>query len=62
MPLCYTQLCVFVSWAIGSSVDRDNEGETDTTVLAHAEQQYRHLTLKQQRERLPVFSLRKYQT
>ncbi|KAI8079931.1 P-loop containing nucleoside triphosphate hydrolase protein [Halteromyces radiatus] len=45
--------------APGSSVDRDTENETDTTVIAHAEQQYRHLTLKQQRERLPVFKLRR---
>ncbi|ORZ23561.1 putative ATP-dependent RNA helicase DHX35-like protein [Absidia repens] len=45
--------------APGSAVDRDTENETDTAVVAHAEQQYRHLTLKQQRERLPVFKLRR---
>lgn len=44
---------------IGSSLDRDTENETGEAVIAHAEKQYRHLTLKQQRERLPVFKLRK---
>lgn len=28
-------------------------------MVAHAEKQYRHLTLQQQRERLPVFKLRR---
>ncbi|KAL1929926.1 hypothetical protein VTP01DRAFT_1080 [Rhizomucor pusillus] len=56
--------------APGSAVDRDTENETDQAVIAHTEQQFRHLTLKQQRERLPVFKrrreilylLEKYQT
>ncbi|KAI9280046.1 P-loop containing nucleoside triphosphate hydrolase protein [Sporodiniella umbellata] len=45
--------------APGSAVDRDTENETVDTVLAHADKQYRHLTMIQQRERLPVFKLRK---
>ncbi|KAG2225110.1 hypothetical protein INT45_011793 [Circinella minor] len=45
--------------APGSAVDRDTENETDKAVIAHAEQQFRHLTIKQQRERLPVFKLRR---
>jgi ATP-dependent RNA helicase DDX35 len=46
-------------WSLGSSLDRDTENETGEAVVAHAEKQYRHLTLTQQRERLPVFKLRK---
>ncbi|KAI8064826.1 uncharacterized protein B0P05DRAFT_229952 [Gilbertella persicaria] len=45
--------------APGSSLDRDTENETGEAVVAHADKQYRHLTLKQQRERLPVFKLRR---
>ncbi|KAI8645640.1 P-loop containing nucleoside triphosphate hydrolase protein [Parasitella parasitica] len=45
--------------APGSSLDRDTENETGEAVVAHAEKQYRHLTLTQQRERLPVFKLRR---
>ncbi|KAI7892139.1 P-loop containing nucleoside triphosphate hydrolase protein [Mucor mucedo] len=45
--------------APGSSLDRDTENETGEAVVAHAEKQYRHLTLQQQRERLPVFKLRR---
>ncbi|KAG1521224.1 hypothetical protein G6F52_006935 [Rhizopus delemar] len=45
--------------APGSVVDRDTENETVEAVVAHAEKQYRHLTMAQQRERLPVFKLRK---
>ncbi|KAI8981509.1 P-loop containing nucleoside triphosphate hydrolase protein [Pilobolus umbonatus] len=45
--------------APGSSLDRDAENEADEAVLIHAEKQYRHLSLQQQRERLPVFKLRK---
>lgn len=44
---------------LGSSLDRDTENETGEAVIAHAEKQYRHLTISQQRERLPVFKLRK---
>lgn len=44
----------------GSAVDRDTENETDQAVIAHTEQQFRHLTLKQQRERLPVFKRSKF--
>lgn len=40
-------------------MDRDTENETGDAVIAHAEKQYRHLTLQQQRERLPVFKLRR---
>ncbi|OAD09109.1 hypothetical protein MUCCIDRAFT_188277 [Mucor lusitanicus CBS 277.49] len=45
--------------APGSTLDRDTENETGEAVVAHAEKQYRHLTLTQQRERLPVFKLRR---
>ncbi|KAI8068866.1 P-loop containing nucleoside triphosphate hydrolase protein [Thamnidium elegans] len=45
--------------APGSALDRDTENETEEAVVAHAEKQYRHLTLQQQRERLPVFKLRR---
>ncbi|KAI9262596.1 P-loop containing nucleoside triphosphate hydrolase protein [Helicostylum pulchrum] len=45
--------------APGSALDRDTENETEEVVVAHAEKQYRHLTLQQQRERLPVFKLRR---
>ncbi|CAO3628301.1 unnamed protein product [Mucor hiemalis] len=45
--------------APGSSLDRDTENETGEAVIAHAEKQYRHLTISQQREQLPVFKLRK---
>lgn len=44
---------------LGSNLDRDTENETDEAVIIHAEKQYRHLTLQQQRERLPVFKLRR---
>ncbi|KAI9308744.1 Asp-Glu-Ala-His box polypeptide 35, isoform CRA_a [Cunninghamella echinulata] len=45
--------------APGSNVDRDTENESDKVVIAHSEHLYRHLTLKQQRERLPIFKLRR---
>ncbi|KAL0085037.1 hypothetical protein J3Q64DRAFT_1112069 [Phycomyces blakesleeanus] len=45
--------------APGSAVDRDTENETNATVIAHAEAQFHHLSIQQQRERLPVFKLRK---
>ncbi|KAG0171394.1 hypothetical protein DFQ30_001077 [Apophysomyces sp. BC1015] len=45
--------------APGSAVDRETENESDATVIAHAAQHLHHLTLQQQRERLPVFSLRR---
>ncbi|OBZ83250.1 putative ATP-dependent RNA helicase DHX35 [Choanephora cucurbitarum] len=43
----------------GSSLDRDTENESSKAIVAHAEKQHRHLTLKQQRDRLPVFKLRR---
>ncbi|ORY95081.1 hypothetical protein BCR43DRAFT_343081 [Syncephalastrum racemosum] len=45
--------------APGSTVDRDTEAETDTAIAVHADKEFRYLTIKQQRERLPVFKLRR---
>ncbi|KAI8988611.1 P-loop containing nucleoside triphosphate hydrolase protein [Mycotypha africana] len=45
--------------APGNNVDRDAENGAEDFVLAPVDKQYRHLTIKQQRERLPVFKVRK---